>query len=84
MQANVRTTIRIRKDLLDQSKIIAIKYNTSLQEVINNTLALGFGKISDLETTKQSLAQIDQFKNSLSGKKVNLKKLLDLNKIDQK
>lgn len=84
MQNAIRTTIRIRKDLINQSKMLAVKNGTTLQEVINNILSLGFGKISDLETNKKSLAQIDQFRNSLSGKDVDLQKLLDLNRKDQR
>lgn len=84
MQTTVRTTIRIRKDLLDQSRFLALNKGASLQEIINNMLALGFGKVSDLGSAKEAGAKIDKFRHSLSGKKIDLQKLLDLNKADQK
>ena len=84
MQNAVRTTIRIRKDLLDQSKHIALKRGTSIQEVINNTLAIGFGHVTDLNTTHESIKRIDAFRKSLRGKNINVNELLRLNKADQK
>ncbi len=84
MQTTVRTTVRIRKDLLEQSKLLALKEGASLQEVINNALALGFGKISNFETNKQAMKQIDKFRNKLTSKNVNLEKLFKYNKLDQK
>lgn len=65
----VRTTIRIRKDLLDQSRLLALRRDTSLQEVINDTLAQGFGHITDLDNHKQAMGRIDQFRESLRGRK---------------
>ena len=82
MQTTVRTTIRIRKDLFDQSRLLALKNSTSLQEVINSTLALGFGKVSNLESSKEAMIKIDKFRKSLSGKKINLKGLLNITKSD--
>lgn len=76
----VRTTIRIRKDLLDQSKMLALRRETSLQEVINDTLARGFGHISDLNTHKQAMARIDRFRESYKGRRFNVKKLVEDNK----
>lgn len=84
MQATIRTTVRIRKDLLDQSKLLALKEGTSLQEVINNALALGFGKISDIKSDKIAMEQIDKFRSNLSSKNINLEKLLGQSKLDQK
>ena len=71
MNNTVRTTIRLRKDLLDQSRLISSQRDTSLQEVINETLARGFGEISDLNRHQKAMAAIDAFRESMRGKKVN-------------
>lgn len=76
----VRTTIRIRKELLDQSKLLALRNNTSLQQVINDTLASGFGHITDFDVHKQAIAKIDKFRKSIKGKKINVEKLVKDNK----
>lgn len=81
MQTTVRTTIRIRKDLLDQSRRIALQRGTHLQDVINDTLARGFGEIVDLNRHKQAMATIDSIRQSLRHvKHINTKALLDENK----
>lgn len=80
MRDTVRTTIRVRKDLLDQSKLHALKQGTSLQEVINQTLAKGFEHVSDLNLQEQALAKIDKFRESLVGRKINIQKLVEENK----
>ena len=80
----VRTTIRIRKDLLDQSRLLALHRNASLQQVINDTLAQGFGHISDLNIHKEAMARIDQFRESLKGKKIDIKKILRESRKDLK
>ncbi|OGD87296.1 hypothetical protein A2164_04035 [Candidatus Curtissbacteria bacterium RBG_13_35_7] len=84
MQNTVRTTIRIRKDLLDLSRQYAIKRSTSLQNAINYTLAAGFGHVSDLDSRRQAMSKIDKFRKSFDGKKVDLKKLLKSSKKDFK
>ncbi len=84
MQTTIRTTIRIRKDLFDQSRLLAVKKGTSLQEIINSTLALGLAKVSDLESSKKSMGKIDKFRLSLSDKKINLDNLLYKSKSDLK
>ena len=84
MQGTVRTTIRIRKDLVDQSRMIALKKGVSLQDVINDTLAVGFKHVTDLNTASRLMGQIDSFRQSMTSKNVNLEKLLDLSKKDQK
>lgn len=84
MQNLVRTTIRIRKDLFDLSRMIAVKKGTSLQEIINQTLALGFGYLSDFSSQKEAMFKIDRFRKSLARKKINLGKLLDESKKDLK
>ena len=84
MQNSVRTTVRIRKDLFDQSRLLALKKGTSLQEIINNTLALGLKKVSDLESNKEAMAKIDKFRMSLSNTHINLKDLQALSKSDLK
>lgn len=76
----VRTTIRIRKDLLDQSRLLALRRETSLQQVINDTLAQGFGHITDFDIHKEAMARIDEFRQSLKGKKINVKKLVEENR----
>lgn len=76
----VRTTIRIREDLLKQSRYLALEQNTSLQEVVNEFLAKGLGHISDLNRRKKAMQSIDQFRESLRGKKINVNKLLADNK----
>lgn len=76
----VRTTIRIRKDLLDQSRLLALRRETSLQQVINDTLAQGFGHITDFDIHKEAMARIDEFRTRFRGKKINVKKLIEENK----
>lgn len=84
MQTTIRTTVRIRKDLFDQSRLLALKRGTSLQDIINNTLALGLGKVSDLESSKEAMGKIDKLRVSLSSKKINLEDLLNKSKSDLK
>jgi len=69
MNNTVRTTIRIRKDLFDQSRLLAFSQGTSLQQVINDMLAKGFSYISDVGNRKRTMAEIDKFRNSMRGKK---------------
>lgn len=80
MQTSIRTTIRLRKDLFDQSRLLAFQRNTSLQEVINDALATGFGHISDLNVHRDAMDRIDEFRESLRGKKINTKSLVEANK----
>lgn len=80
MQSAVRTTIRVKKDLLDQSRLLAFQRGVSLQDVINEALALGFGHISDLDIQREAMAKIDNFRESLGGKKINSKRLVEENK----
>lgn len=84
MNITVRTTVRIRKDLFDQSRLLALKRNTTLQEVINDTLIKGFRYITDIDRHKEAMAAIDTFRESVGRRKVNLQKLLEQNKKDQK
>ena len=84
MQQTTRTTIRIRKDLLNISREYALKRGVSLQDTVNAALAAGFQRISDLESRKQAMAKIDQFRKSLSGKKINLQEILQESKKDLK
>ena len=86
MQTTVRTTIRIRKDLLDQSRRIALDRGTNLQEVINDTLARGYKHISDIERTKDAMKVIDTFRENIKKKNgtINITELLEANKADQK
>jgi len=84
MQQTTRTTIRIRKDLLNISREYALKRGVSLQDTVNAALAAGFQRISDLESRKQAMAKIDQFRESLRSKKVNLQEILQESKKDLK
>lgn len=84
MQTTIRTTIRLRKDLIDQSRMIALKKGASLQEIINDTLALGFKHVSDLNSVQEAMKRIDAFRQSLTLKDIDLKKLLAENKKDQR
>lgn len=76
----VRTTIRVRKDLLDQSRFLALRHGSTLQEEINNLLAQGLKNISDFNRHKEAMAGIDEFRESMKGKKINVEKLLEQNK----
>ena len=80
----VRTTIRIRKDLLDQSKRLALERGTSLQEVVNDTLAQGFGHVTDFDHHKIAMKRIIAFRERMRGKKVNVQELLEQSKRDQR
>lgn len=85
MLQTVRTTIRIRKDLLDQSRLLALKQGTSLQDVINDVLLKGFDNhITDFDIHREAMANIDRFRESLRGRKINVKKILALSKRDLK
>jgi len=84
MQTTTRTTVRIRTDLFDQFRLLALQKGTSLQEVINTTLALGLGKVSNLDSDRKAMAKIDTFRISLADKKINIEDLLDKSKSDLK
>lgn len=84
MQTTIRTTIRIRKDLFDQSRLLAFQRGISLQDVINETLVLGFGHVSDLNLHREAMARIDHFRESLRGKKIDIKNILKESKKDLK
>ncbi|HUD44544.1 MAG TPA: hypothetical protein VMR41_03320 [Patescibacteria group bacterium] len=84
MQNTIRTTVRIRSDLFDQFRFLALKKGTSLQEIINNTLALGLGKISDLDSDRKAMNKINRFRASLVDKDISLEELLNTSKFDLK
>ena len=84
MQATVRTTIRIRKDLLEQSRMLALHKGVSLQDVVNETLAVGYKHVTDLTASGEAMKQIDHFRSSMAKKNISLKKLLEENTVDQK
>lgn len=75
----VRTTIRIRKDLLDQSKRLALERNTSLQQIVNDVLAKGFSEESYLKRREEVFATIESLRKSLKGKH-DVNKLVEENK----
>lgn len=85
MQTTVRTTIRIRKDLLDQSKLLALKQGSSLQEVINDMLLKGFDNhITDLDLHREAMQSIDRLResirNRIKGRGISTQKLIEQNK----
>lgn len=83
MQNTVRTTIRIRKDIIDQSRLAALKKNVSLQDVINDTLAVGLKHVTDFNAVGESMKQIDDFRQSISlSKDVKLADILKISKKD--
>ena len=84
MHNTVRTTVRIRTDLFDQFRLIALKKSISLQEVINSTLALGLGKISDLDSDRKAMRKIDTFRASITDKNFSLEDLFKESKSDLK
>ncbi len=84
MQTMVRTTLRIRKDLLDQSRILAFNKGESLQDVINETLALGYKHITDLNKANESMRKIDDFRQGMVKKNINLSNLLQASQSEQK
>lgn len=84
MQNTVRTTIRIRQDLFDLSRLLAFKNGIALQDVINNALAIGYKHITDLNLAKQSMRKIDTFRESLENRNIDFLKLLEISKNEQK
>ena len=84
MQNGVRTTIRVRKDLMDQSRLLAFEKGTSVQDVINSTLAAGFGNVINLKIRHEAFDRIESFRKSLIGKNIDAEKLLAQNKKDLK
>jgi len=84
MYTTTRTTLIIITDLFDQFRFLALQKGTSLQDVINTTLALGLGKISDLDSDTKAMAKIDSFRLSLADKNISLEGLLDESKADLK
>ena len=84
MHTTVRTTIRIRKDLFDQSRLLAFQRGVSLQDVINETLIKGFANhITDLDIHKEAMQSIDRLRESIrrgKGRVVSTKKLIEQNK----
>ena len=84
MQTTVRTTLRIRKDLLDQSRTLAFNKGESLQDVINETLALGYKHITDLNKANDSMKQIDSFRQRVMKNNINLSSLIEASKSEQK
>lgn len=84
MKTTIRTTIRISKDLLDQSRMLALQKGVSLQNIINETLALGYKHVNDLHGGKEAMKQIDNFRQKMAKNNIDLKKLITASKSDQK
>jgi hypothetical protein len=78
----VRTTISIRKDLLDHFKIMAINSGISMQKAINDALGEHLAELPDLERRKRAMTAIDKFQ-SLTYKKhgiIDVDALIQTNK----
>lgn len=84
MQNTIRTTIRIRSDLLAQARMLALNKGVTLQDIINDTLAIGYKHVSDLHAAKGAMKQIDNFRKHMSQKKISLTSTIELSKTDQK
>lgn len=82
MQTTIRTTIRIKEDLLRQSRFLALEKGTTLQAVVNELLAQGLGHISDFNRHKEAMRRIEQFRDSFKGKKINVSRLVEKNKAE--
>lgn len=80
MQNTVRTTIRIRKDLLDQSKLVALKRGTTLQKVINEALQVGMQRVGDVNSRKRIFAEIDKLRNGVNMTSEEVQDLVAQNK----
>lgn len=76
----VRTTIRVRKDILDQSRFLALRHGSTLQGVINDLLLQGLEHISDFNRHKEAMARIDEFRESMAREKISVQKLVEQNK----
>ena len=68
MQNTVKTTIRIKKDLLNQSRLLALAKGTSVQAIINEILTIGYKHVTDFRTVKEAMKQIDTFRSSMEKK----------------
>lgn len=80
----IRTTIRINKDLYEQSKLAAFHQGISFQDVINNTLSKGFGTVEDLNGRKQIFDQIRLFQQKAIKAKLKASDVLKESKKDLK
>lgn len=64
--------------------MLAFKKGVSLQDIINETLSIGYKHVTDLNIARESMKQIDTFRKNMEHKKINIKKLLELSKSDQR
>ena len=85
MQNIVRTTIRIRKDLLDLSKLLALQKGVSMQQVINEMLEYGFDQLPKKKSRREIMDEIDRMREEIYQKHgyINTQELVDANKRDQ-
>lgn len=83
MQHAVRTTIRIRKDLLDLSKLLALQKGISMQQVINETLAYGFHQLPKKKSRKEIMDEIDTIRAKVALTSEEVDELLAMNKQEQ-
>ena len=81
MQATVRTTIRIRKDLFEHSRRLAFERGTSLQDVVNIALERGFRNSSDVNRHIQAMCTIDTIREKLGRtRSIDVQALVRANK----
>jgi len=82
----VRTTLKVRKDILDRAKELSFRDDVPLYEVFNSVWDLGFRIKSDKEYRRRSAFKaIDEFrKHAAKHGPFNTDELIRLNKLDQK
>ena len=83
MQNIVRTTIRIRKDLLDLSKLLALQKGVSMQQVINEMLEYGFDQLPKKKSRREIMDEIDKIRAGISMTNKQVAEILAMNKQDQ-
>ncbi len=50
------------------------------QDIINDTLAIGYKHVTDLNVVRESMDQIDNFRQRMAKKDISVSKLLKANK----
>ena len=85
MIPTVRTTIRIRKDLMELARKAARENSTNLQKVVNDTLARGFTYAPDLNKRKKLMSELDVLRAKIKRKygNINTEELINKNKKEQ-
>lgn len=81
----IRTTIKIREDLLKKAKELSFRDDVPLYEVFNSVWDLGFRIRSDKDYRKNAFKAIEAFrKHAAKRGSFNTAELIRLNKLDQK